>query len=152
MLSKKLKEFFTENGVWQEPFKDYLFFGKVTVKTVHEILFLKDYEIVSNFYVFGKKVKNQMDAESSFKKFLKDSEEFAEVPSDHYLSSVALILSSEEEVDVSNFFKKQFLWFGIKGKVVKFGCNLLKNGVKFPGKARKEIPEFVEFLKSILNS
>jgi len=150
LLSDKLRKFFTENGVWQEPFKDYLFFGKFTVKTVHETLFLKDYEIISNFYIFGKEVKNQREAENLFKTFLRDSKKLIEIPPDHYLSSVALILSSDEEIDVSNLFNRKFLWLGIRGKVVKFGCNLSKSGVKFPKRAEKETPEFVEFLKSIL--
>ncbi len=150
MLSEKLKKFFSENGTWQEPFRDYLFFGKFTVKTVHETFFLKDYEIVSNFYVLGKKVKNLQEVEISFKKFLEDSEKLLEIPPDHYLSSFALILISEEEIDISKFFRRKFLWLGIKGKVVKFGCSLSKNGLKFPKRAEKESPEFVKFLKSSL--
>ena len=152
MLSEKFRKFFTENGTWQEPFRDYLFFGKFTVKTVHETLFLKDYEIVSNFYVLGKEVRNLQEAENSFKKFLKDSDELIEVPTDHYLSSFALILLSEKEIDVSKLFKRKFLWLGIKGKIVKFGCNLFRNGLKFPQKVEKELPEFVKFLKSTLKS
>ena len=148
MLSEKFRDFFKENGTWQEPFRDYLFFGKFTVKTVHETLFLKDYEIASNFHVLGKEVKNQPEAEKHFENFLKDSEEILEIPPDHYLSSFALILVSEEEIDVSSFFKRKFLWFGLRGKVVNFGCSLSKNGLKFPKKAEKESPEFVKFLKS----
>ena len=150
MLSEKFREFFKENGTWQEPFRDYLFFGKFTVKTVHETLFLKDYEIVSNFFILGKKVRNLQEAENSFKNFLKDSEEILEVPPDHYLSSFALILISEKEIDVSSFFKRKFLWFGLKGKVINFGCSLSENGLKFPKRAKKESPEFVKFLKSSL--
>ncbi len=150
MLSEKLKEFFKEHGSWQEPFRDYLFFGKFTVKTVHETLFLKDYEIVSNFYVLGKEVKNQQEAEKSFKNSMKDSEKLLEIPPDHYLSSFALILFPEEEINVSTFFKRKFLWFGLRGKVVNFGCSLSKNGLNFPKRTEKESLEFIKFLKSTL--
>ena len=152
MLSEKFRQFFLRNGQWQEPFRDYLFFGKFIVKTVHETLFLKDYEIVSNFYVLGSEVKNQQEAERVFKKFLRDSEELIEIPQDHYLSSFALILTSEEEIDVSKLFKKKFLWLGIKGKVVKFGCSLSRTRLKFPEKAEKDSSDFIKFLKHHLQT
>ncbi len=152
MLNRGLRETFKKFGQWQEPFSNYAFYGKLTTKIVHETLFLKDYEIVNSYYVFGKNVKNQEEAEEVFSKFLKESQNFLEVPPDHYLSCMALILTSNQEIDVSRFFKKEFIWLGIKGKVVKFAVYLSSDGLKIPLKAEKEAPEFVKFLKKTLFS
>ena len=151
MLSE-VKRFFREYGSWQEPYRDYLFFGKVTVKTVHETLLLKDYEIVSNHYLFGKRVNSQEEAETAFRRFLKESREVVEIPPDHYLSSVGLLLVSENPIEVSNFFERRFIWFGIKGKVLTFGINLSAEGISYPEKLERESPELVRFLNSLFKA
>ena len=152
MLNSGLRETFKKFGQWQEPFGSFAFYGKLTTKIVHETLFLKDYEIVTSYYVFGKNVKNQEEAEKVFSKFLKESQNFLEVPPDHYLSCMALILTSNQEIDVSRLFKREFIWFGIKGKVVKFAVSLSSDALKIPLKAEKEAPELVEFLNKIFSS
>ena len=147
MLSR-LKEYFKTYGVWKEDFKDFEFFGRLEVSLVHEVFLLKDYEINSNFYLFGKRVGNRKEAESIFEKVKRNWREFITIQRDHYLSAVVLVFLSDEAFSVEELYSEKFLWFGIKGKVVFVG-GVLKSDLRFPKKVKdREVGRFLDFLKA----
>jgi hypothetical protein len=152
-LLENLKKTFSRWGYWKENFRGYLFAGGIQTKLVHETFFLKDYEISSNFYVFGKETSAEMEAD--FLKFVKESRKFIEIPSDHFLSCLVLIFLSKEKNEslIEKFYREKFLWFGIRGKLVFVGGVFDGKTLKFPKDVKdKNVLKFLNFLKASIES
>jgi len=149
---ENLRKTFEEWGFWRENFGDYLFVGKIQASLVHETFFLKDYEIRSNFYVFGKEVPDG-EVEVAFLRFVKDSEKLVEIPEDHFLSCLVLICLSGSKKSVEGLYREKFLWFGLKGKIAFVGSTFDGKSLTFPAKIKdKNVRKFLDFLKASTES
>ncbi|MEO2069676.1 MAG: hypothetical protein ABGX27_09255 [Desulfurobacteriaceae bacterium] len=126
MLSEIVKKKFLPYGEFIEPFKveeiTFDFFAHLETSLVHTTFFMKDYEIKSFLYVFGKKYQKLTINE--FKHlwitFQKISKKLLKAPEDHYLSSFILFVEVEEAEEtikevVINSFSSKNIWFGLKG-------------------------------------
>ncbi|WP_456420222.1 hypothetical protein, partial [Thermovibrio sp.] len=109
----RLRRFFQRYGVWEEPFRDYLFFGKVKFTTVHTTFFMRDYEIEHFLYLFGVKELDR-EPEELLSELRVLSRELLTLTPDHYLSSFCLLVLEER---VPLLYSSKSLLLGFRGRV-----------------------------------
>ena len=126
MLSEKVKRKVLPYGEFLEPFTvngtTFDFFAHLETSLVHTTFFMKDYEIRSFLYIFGKRYQKLIlnDFEDLWNIFLRVSRKLLKTPEDHYLSNFILLLEVEETEEavkktVRNSFISKSIWFGFKG-------------------------------------
>ncbi|RKQ63484.1 hypothetical protein C7457_0357 [Thermovibrio guaymasensis] len=108
-----LRDFFQEYGRWEEPFRDFLFYGKVKFTTVHTTFFMKDYQIDHFLYLFGVK-ELQVGPKEAFSRLKELSKGLISLSPDHYLSSFVLFVF---EGRVPSLYSSKSIWLGFRGKV-----------------------------------
>jgi len=125
LLSEKVKKKVLPYGEFLEPFTvngtTFDFFAHLEISLVHTTFFMKDYEIRSFLYIFGKRYQKLIlnDFEDLWNIFPRVSRKLLKTPQDHYLSSFILLLDEETEETVKkavrNSFISKSIWFGFKG-------------------------------------
>jgi len=126
LLSEKVKKKVLPYGEFLEPFTvngtTFDFFAHLEISLVHTTFFMKDYEIRSFLYIFGKRYQKLIlnDFEDLWNIFPRVSRKLLKTPQDHYLSSFILLLEAEETEEtvkkaVRNSFISKSIWFGFKG-------------------------------------
>ena len=136
----RLREFFQRYGVWEEPFGDYLFFGKVKFTTVHTTFFMKDYEIEHFLYLFGVKELDR-EPEELLSELRGLSRELLTLTPDHYLSSFCLLVL---EGKVPLLYSSKSLLLGFRGRV--------EWGILGLGEGKVEAPPQMEGVGRFLTS
>jgi hypothetical protein len=98
------------------------FFAHLETSLVHTTFFMKDYEIRSFLYIFGKRYQKLIlnDFKDLWNIFPGVSRKLLKIPEDHYLSIFILLLEAEEieevvKKTVRNSFISKSIWFGFKG-------------------------------------
>jgi len=136
-LLNNLKNFFGRYGSWEEPFRNFPFFGKVRFSTVHTTFFLKDYQIDHFLYLFGAPAHGR--PESVFEDLRELSRELLTLTADHYLSSFCIL---DFGGNWPCLYGSKNLWLGFRGRV-EWGLLRVENGrVKAP----EEMESIGEFL------
>ncbi|WP_163328582.1 hypothetical protein GFV12_04480 [Desulfurobacterium thermolithotrophum] len=126
MLSEKIKKKISPYGKFTETFIidefSFDFFAFLETNLVHTTFFIKDYEIKSYFYIFGKRFHQLYldDFKEILNISLSVSKKLLKTPEDHYLSTFIFILETEktEEKVIETIQKtliSKSIWFGLKG-------------------------------------